>query len=373
MSKKALTAKTSNKFVRKTQKAKSETGKANASGKASRKHSTQRLLEDAILRRCAAGRDQLDKKRVPGVTVIPVKPGTTDCKDFPRAWSRKESSGRKARGAAEWYVPPGANPARRMLFLHGGSYILWAPQDAPYRALCTRLAKACNICILSVDYRMAPEHLFPAAFDDSLAALRWITSHGPFSTTETSPAEDVFVCGDSAGGGLALAVCLALEKSFTTCLRGVIGLSAWTDLTASTGSYDTRQWDAERCFGDAVNATTDRRSGREEAEGYLGRGGVQKHGRDWRASPFFAPAAKLRRLPSVLLHVGDYELILDESVDLHRRMQRAGHLDATVSVYSRMWHCWHEYTEGGGEGQSLKKAVDAIREIGRWVRDRFQK
>lgn len=256
-----------------------------------------------------------------------------------------------------------------MLFLHGGTYMLWAPQDAPYRSICTRLAHICKTCILSIDYRLAPEHRFPAAFEDASAALRWLSLHGPDSSTAVAPAKDLFICGDSAGGGLALSTAAAASAELGSLMRGVIGISAWTDLTASTPSYDSRQWDASRCFGDAVCAGTDRKSGRAEAEVYLGRGGVVKYGQNWRASPFFLPDAYLRRMPPVLFHVGDFELIRDESVLLCERLNRAGR-DATIAIYPRMWHCWHEYSEGSGLGKPLLKAMRALREIGRWVKQK---
>lgn len=327
---------------------------------------SQRELEAKILRGFADGHDRLDRQAAPGVRVVPLQPGATGREDFPRGWSRSQGSKRIARGVAEWFVPNGADTRRRMLFLHGGSYTVYAPQDAPYRSLCSRLAVACRLSILSVDYRMAPEHLFPAAFDDSAAALSYIAEHGPCQA-ELSPASDVFVCGDSAGGGLALAVCVAPPTHVRRLLRGVVGLSAWADLTASTPSYDTRQWDPERCFGDSASMT-DRKGGQQEAEVYLGRGGVARHGRDWRASPFFAPAAMLKTMCPVLLHVGDYELILDESVLLQQRMKDAGHKDATCIVFPRMWHCFHEYSEGGGFGQQLEVACRAVRDIGRWTK-----
>ncbi|CAJ1356837.1 unnamed protein product [Effrenium voratum] len=329
---------------------------------------SQRQLESAILRRCAAGRDRLDRRTADGVKILKVKPGEAE---FP-GWRRKEGPGpAKARGGAEWYIPPNADPHRRMLFLHGGSYVVYAPKDAVYRSLASRIAKRCGLCVLSLDYRLAPEHLFPAAleeFDDASDALQWLAMNGP--PGQGSGDCDLFVCGDSAGGGLALSACMAQAAAVRAKLRGVIGLSAWTDLTASTPSYDSRQWSAEKCSGDAVNAGVDRQSGREEAEAYLGRGGVQKHGKDWRASPFFAPLERLRKLPPVLLQVGDFELILDESVLLHKRLQKAGHPDAQVAVYPRMWHCWHQYEEGSGMDQSLWQAKKALQDLAAWVRAR---
>lgn len=337
-----------------------------------KRHRSQYGLESAILRRCSVGKDQLDKLcKFDGVRKLAVRPGDTRAKDFPQAWVRWEGSRQRQRGVAEWFVPKGADTRRRMLYLHGGTYVLYAPQDAVFRNLCSRLALACHICVLAIDYRLADEHLFPAAYDDSMAALQWIVSHGPGSAQECEQATDIFVCGDSAGGGLALAVCLGATATIRTVLRGCISLSGWHDLTASTPSYETRKWNAEKCFGDAVNPQTDRESSQEEAEGYLGEKGVALYGKDWRASPFFASADKLRRLPAVLMQVGDYELILDESVLLGKRMQKLGHPDVTVEVYPRMWHCWHQYSEGGGEKQTLQKAVTAVHEIGRWVKARF--
>ncbi|CAE7244102.1 bah [Symbiodinium natans] len=308
-----------------------------------------------------------------GVQITPVRPSS--CKDFPRKWFRRDGRRRTLRGSAEWYIPPKADGTRRMLFLHGGSYVVYAPQDAVYRSLASRLALRCGLCVLSVDYRLAPEHLFPAAYEDACEAVKWISQHGPpddeGGASVTKPAKDVFVCGDSAGGGLALAACMSQPKSIRQSLRGVIGLSAWTDMTASTPSYDTRQWCADTCSGDATNAGVDRKSGREEAEGYLGRAFGYSIGRDWRASPFFASSARLRSLPPVLLQVGDFELILDESVLLQQRLKKLGHADADVTVYPRMWHCWHQYEEGSGVApgleQPLFQARKALRDLASWV------
>jgi len=212
-------------------------------------------------------------------------------------------------------------------------------QEAPGECLA-------GLCVLSIDYRLAPEHLFPAAFEDASAALKWIQQHGPpedgGGTSAKKLAKDVFVCGDSAGGGLALAACLSQPEAVRRNIRGVMGLSAWADLTASTPSYESRQWCADTLSGDAVNAGVDRISGKEEAEGYLGRGGVELHGRDWRASPFFASPKRLRSLPSVLLQVGDFELILDESVLLQQRLRKLGEwLCGTAGINTRREVVWN--------------------------------
>lgn len=326
---------------------------------------SQRELERVILKLCAEGKDKLDRRTAPGVRVLRVPPPERGG-GFPKKWLRREGSRVVERGTALWYIAPGADPGRRVLLLHGGSYVVWAPGDHCYRSLASRVAVACKACVLAPDYRMAPEHLFPAAYEDAVEALSWLASNGP---QMESPATALFVCGDSAGGGLALAAALGAAPALRRQIRGIVSMSGWLDLTASTPSYQTRQWDPECCVGDAVNAGVDAAAGREEAEGYLGPGGVATHGRDWRCSPFFATAAQLRALPPVLFQVGDYELILDESVLLQQRAAKAG-ADATLSVYPRMWHCWQQYEEGSGTGQELRQASKALLEIARWVRAR---
>eukprot|EP00434_Breviolum_minutum_P037934 symbB.v1.2.033638.t1/scaffold4202.1/size44672/4 len=133
---------------------------------------TQRELESTILRRCAAGRDRLDRRMAPGVKIVKVN--SDKIEDFP-TWTRHEGRSKIKRGSAEWYLPPKADPSRRMLFLHGGSYVVYAPCDSVYRSLASRLALQCGLCVLSIDYRLAPEHLFPKAFEDG-AKLRSLMS-----------------------------------------------------------------------------------------------------------------------------------------------------------------------------------------------------
>jgi len=120
-----------------------ESMKKPASGAiASGKRLTQRQLESAILRQCAAGRDRLDRRMAKGVKIISVRPSS---EGFPRKWFRREGRRMTMRGSAEWYIPPKADGTRRMLFLHGGSYVVYAPQDAVYRSLASRLASRCGV------------------------------------------------------------------------------------------------------------------------------------------------------------------------------------------------------------------------------------
>src|SRR5690606_14940726 len=109
---------------------------------------------------------------------------------------------------AEWVRAPGADPARRLVFYHGGAYLTGSPR---YRhRLAADISRASGCSVLLPRYRLAPEHPFPAAVDDAMTAYRWMRGHGPDGAAE---ATSLFVAGDSAGGGLTLAVLISLRDA----------------------------------------------------------------------------------------------------------------------------------------------------------------
>lgn len=249
------------------------------------------------------GEADLDQSLEVGVTITPIED-----------WQ-------EADGRPEW-VLPGRNEAspRRMLFLHGGGYTCYHPAD-PYRPLTTRLAAAFGMPVLVIDYRLAPAHPFPAALEDALNALAWLWDHGPAS--ESSRAESVYICGDSAGGGLALAVIAALAMGElapgvqlpASCVpprsvrpTALALISPWSDLTASLPSYATREWDEASLTGDPIFRDKSRRNvagTRADAKTYAGDVPLA----DPRVSPVFLPRHLLREwLPPTLMVVGDAEV-----------------------------------------------------------------
>ena len=127
----------------------------------------------------------------------------------------------------EWTVVPGSDPNRRLLYVHGGGYVLGS--IGTHRRLVADICRASGCVALNLNYRLAPEHVFPAAVDDAIAALEYIWANGP---TEPGEASAVFVGGDSAGGGLMLATLLAARERGVRMPTGGIGLSAWADLAA---------------------------------------------------------------------------------------------------------------------------------------------
>ena len=240
---------------------------------------------------------------------------------------------------AEWVVAPGAVTGRVLLYLHGGAYQIGSP--ATLRHVVALLSGAATARVLSVDYRLAPEHPFPAAVDDAVAAYRWLLGQG------TDPAVIAFA-GDSAGGGLALGTLVALRDAGEPMPAAAIVLSPWTDLALTGESLQTRA---------AVDVMIKPAGMAETAAAYLA-------GQDPRhpyASPLYAD---LHGLPPVLIHVGDAEVILDDSTRFAARARDQG-VEVTLEVWDEMPHCWHTFAG------FLPEADQAIERIGGWLRERI--
>lgn len=237
---------------------------------------------------------------------------------------------------AEWLRPPAAEPGRVVLYLHGGGYVIGSPRS--HRHLAAAIATAAGARALLLDYRLAPEHPFPAAVDDATAAYRWLLDQG------VAP-RGIVIAGDSAGGGLTVATLLALREAGVPLPAAAVCISPWVDLTCGGDSYRTKA-DADPIV---------RRGGVEEmARAYLG----ATPPRTPLASPLFAD---LRGLPPVLIHVGSEEVLLDDAVQLAARAKAAG-VDATLEIYDRMIHVWHWFLP------MLDEAPAAVEAIGRFAR-----
>jgi acetyl esterase/lipase len=232
---------------------------------------------------------------------------------------------------AEWTLPPETHPQRALVYFHGGAYN--AGSIGSHRSLCTQLARASGVRVLSVDYRLAPEHPFPAAVEDAVAAARFVWKQG------IAP-EQVAFGGDSAGGGLALAALVALRDAGDPLPAACVCLSPWTDLTLSGDSY----------YGSAeldpmiVPATL-----AQSRDRYV----QASRAAEPTASPLFADLAGL---PPLLLQVGTAECLLDDSTRLAERAKAAG-VDVTLEVWDDMIHVFQAFFELLPEG---RRAIDAI-------------
>ena len=239
---------------------------------------------------------------------------------------------------AEWLRPPSAEPGRVVLYLHGGGYVIGSPRS--HRHLAAAIASAAGASALLLDYRLAPEHPYPAAVEDATAAYRWLLDQA------IAPAR-IVIAGDSAGGGLTVATLMALREAGVPLPAGGVCISPWVDLTCGGASYATK----------AAADPIVRRDGVERD----GPGLSRRHPpRTPLASPLFAD---LRGLPPLLIHVGSDEVLLDDAVQLAERARAAG-VDATLEVYERMIHVWHWFLP------MLDEAQTAVEAIGRFVRAR---
>ena len=243
----------------------------------------------------------------------------------------------------EWVTVAESDPKRRLLYVHGGGYILGSPLI--YRRLCEGIAQSGRCAVLNLDYRLAPEHPFPAAVEDALAGFMFVQVNGPDGTTA---ADDVFIAGDSAGGGLTLATLLAARERGLPTPTGAIAISAWTDL-AQTG-------DSIRTHAKSDPLLTDAAVLDGAAMAYLG-GESPEH--PW-ASPLHGDLAGL---PPLLLQVGDREILLDDTRRFAAKAREAG-VEVTEEVWDDMFHVWHDFAP------ILPEAREAVERIGAWIRER---
>lgn len=237
---------------------------------------------------------------------------------------------------AEWASAPGANPARAVLYLHGGGYA--SGSIAVYRSLSARLSRASAAKVLTVEYRLAPEHPFPAGLDDALAAYDGLLQAG------FAP-ERIVVAGDSAGGGLAAALLLVIRDRGRPAPAGAVLLSPLLDLAATGESMITKAADDPMVSAGNVRATAAR---------YLGPDGDPRRPL---ASPLYAD---LKGLPPLLIQVGTAECLLDDARRFADRARDAG-VVVDLEVWDDMIHVWQVFAAILDEGQS---AIDAI---GRFV------
>ncbi len=238
----------------------------------------------------------------------------------------------------EWTSAPQARDDRAILYLHGGGYVIGSVNT--HRGTVARLSGACGARGLSVDYRLAPEHPFPAAVEDATSAYRFLLESG------VDPA-GIAIAGDSAGGGLTVATLLSLRDQNIDLPAAGICISPWIDLEGIGESMLTK-------------ADEDPMLNRESllmmADAYLG-------GADPK-TPLAAPLyADLTGLPPLLIQVGTAETLLDDANRLAANAQAAG-VDVSIERWEDMIHVWHAFAP------ILPEADEAIARIGEYYRKR---
>lgn len=194
-----------------------------------------------------------------------------------------------------------------MLYLHGGGYIAGSPLT--HRNITTRLSYYAECTVLAIDYRKAPEHPYPAALDDAVESYTWLLEQG-------YKPENIIILGDSAGGNLTLATALAIRDRQLPQCAGIVCISPWTDLTASGETHTTKKSNDPMIPSHRVIEAA-----------LLYANGIPLD--DPRVSPLYAD---YENMPPMLIHVGDKEVLLSDSQNLHKRAIMHG-----VKSHIKIW------------------------------------
>ena len=237
---------------------------------------------------------------------------------------------------ANWISTPESNPDKVILYLHGGGYIsgsLISHQD-----LVMRIGRASNSKVLLIDYRLAPEHPFPAALEDSIMVYKWLITEKNISP------KNIVIAGDSAGGGLTLCTLMKLRDENIPKPAAAVCLSPWTDLAITGNSikknYKIDPWlkPSELYF---------------MAELYIGDNDPE--------NPYISPLyGNFNSLPPILIHVGSHEILLDDATRIAAKAKNEG-VDTTIEVWDEMLHVFQAFADWAPEGQK------AINKIGQYI------
>lgn len=262
-----------------------------------------------------AGMGARQEPAVPGVKSTKVKVGGVPC---------------------EWVTTPGADPDVRLLYLHGGGWV--SGSGGNYLPLAADISLAAKCSVLMADYRLAPEHPFPAGLDDCVAAHDWLVANGP---SGPKPAKATLIAGDSAGGNLTLATLLALKERKLVLPVGAIAISPATDFTLS--SYSLKSVDDPIISSRTMPEFRDR---------YL----PQADPRNPLASPVFGD---FRGLPPILIQTGEHEMLRDDGIRVAKKA-RADGVPVTLEIWPGMMHVFHI--------RGLPESREAIQRIGEFVK-----
>jgi epsilon-lactone hydrolase len=214
---------------------------------------------------------------------------------------------------AEHLIPAGASQEKVILYTMGGGYVSGSCND--HRTLVAKVAQTSGFAVLMFDHRLAPEHPYPAALNDSLTAYRWLLEQG------TQP-ENILIMGESAGGGLCLATLLALRDQRMHLPVAAVALSPWTDLKLTGDSYRTKR-----------NVCISPPGMSQVCSKYY----IADHDP---TEPWISPLyGDLHGLPPVYINVGEYETMLDDSTRFAEKAREAG-VDVTLVVGPKMIHCY---------------------------------
>ena len=214
---------------------------------------------------------------------------------------------------AEWLIPQGSDPTKVILYVHGGGYVSGSCND--HRGIVSKFAKSTGVTNLLYEYRLAPEHPFPAGLDDSVKVYQWLLVSG-------FKPENILIAGESAGGGLCLAILLALKERNIALPVAAVSISPWTDLTCSSDSYRTKN----KVSLAPLNSWT------VFSKYYIGENKA--------TNPLISPLfGDLKGLPPILLNSGADDELYQDGEEFFLKARTAG-VDITFRAGIGMVHCY---------------------------------
>lgn len=282
--------------------------------------------------------------KVPNIHELPIelcRRGLADMMSFSQPPTECKITKVNAGGPeALWVSAVDVNTKATILYLHGGGYTMGSAST--YLGITGMLSELCGLRVLSVDYRLAPEHPFPAAIDDAVSAYCWLLQQGV-------PAKSIVIGGDSAGGGLTFATMIELKNKSVQLPAAIFTISPWVDL-AHRGETIVTKADDDPMFTKSGMMYM--------AKLYADETDV--------ASPLVSPLyADLSGLPPVLIHVGTSEMLLSDSRRLADTLRNAG-VDCMIKEWEDLFHVFHTVVY-------IPEARIATEEIASFITDHIQK
>jgi acetyl esterase/lipase len=248
----------------------------------------------------------------------------------------------------EWVLAPGADPNRRLLYLHGGGFVLGSPLS--HRTITTRFSALTGCAVLALDYRLMPEHERMALAEDSREAYRWMLEHGPAGP---APAQVVFVAGDSAGANLTLTLLAWVRDNGLRAADAAVVISPPTDSTFNAPSMRANV-DSDFMLGPVVKPLLKVPHTLRLWLGWL-KSGIRP------SDPLISPVhGDLSRLPPLLVHVSETEMLYDDARRYVNRAREAGS-PARLQSWNHTLHVWHIFNP------ELPEAEEAFAEIGKFL------
>ena len=241
---------------------------------------------------------------------------------------------------SEWIIPDGANLEKTILYVHGGGYVSGSCND--HRGFVSKFAKYCGFTNLVYEYRLAPENPFPAALEDSIKVYKWLLDKG-------FKAENIVIVGESAGGGLSLAILLALKKHNISLPAATVAISPWTDLTCSSDSYSNRN----KVSVAPVNSWI------VFSKYYIGNNPANL--------PLISPLfGDLTGLPPIFINAGVDDELFEDGEKFYKKAREIG-VDISFRAEVGMVHCYPLLAP------MFKEATEAMEEICEFIRKHLNK